>query len=171
MNNSYAVALFEIAYEDHALDLCKDSFQAFINNYEVDGDFKCFFNSPNVSIGDKKSLLKEAFKECYFDFVNFLYVVIDNHRENVIKEIYDDFMKLYYESKKIKLVKIVSSKELEATEKTLLMTALTKYFDGYQIILKTEIDESIISGYRIFADGKRISLNAKDQLDDLKSKL
>lgn len=171
MNNSYATALFEIALEDNALDLCEKSFVAFIENYEHNRDFMNFFNSPNVGIADKKALIKEAFKECYFDFVNFLYVVIDNHRETLIKEIYDDFIHLYCESQKIKMVKVVSSKPLSNEEREVLTTSLTKYFKGYKIDINNDVDESIISGYRLFADGKRLNLNAKDQLDNLKAKL
>ena len=51
-NNSYSIALFEIAKEDNALTLCKDSFQAFMDNY--DGDFKSFFTSPRIDLKEKK---------------------------------------------------------------------------------------------------------------------
>ena len=113
-NNSYSIALFEIAKEDNALTLCKDSFQAFMDNY--DGDFKSFFTSPKIDIKAKKEVISKAFEHTYENFVYFINVIIDNHREDFIEEIYAGFMDLYNREMKIKIKTVHSPLHINITK-------------------------------------------------------
>ena len=168
-NNNYAIALFEIAKEDNAITLCYESFKAFMDNFE--GEFKLFFNSPKISIETKKEVIGKAFKSGYENFVYFLNVVIDNHRENIIEDIYDGFVELYNEIMKIKIVKVVSQKPLSEEENNKLLTSLTNYFSDYQIVIKNEVNDKIIGGYQIYADGQSIDFSINKLIDNLKSQI
>lgn len=167
--NSYAIALFEIAKEDNALELCYECFKTFMDNY--DGDFKLFFTSPKIDVKEKKAIISKAFKNSYEDFIYFINVVIDNHRENLIEEIYDGFIDLYNENMKIKIVKVLSPRALTTEEESVFLKSLTNYFSGYQIIIKNEVDEKIIGGYKIYADGNSIDFSINKALLNLKAQL
>ena len=166
-NNSYSIALFEIAKEDSALTLCKDSFQAFMDNY--DGDLKSFFTSPRIDLKAKKEVISKAFEHTYENFVYFIYVIIDNHREDFIEEIYAGFMDSYNREMRIKIVKVISKDNLTDTEYNRLFSALTSHLSGYQIIVENEIDDTIISGYKIYADGSSIDFSINKLIANYKS--
>lgn len=168
MSNGYAVALFEIALENNNLDYCQESFNAFMEMYISLKDFQSVMLSPNVSASDKKNIVEKSFQGCYQDFIYFLNVLIDNQQLNSIEEIYRDFMTLFNEKKKIKIVKVISNQKLDEKEEDFLISALSSYFKNYKIVLNNVIDESKIAGYSLFCDGKNIDLSAKRQMNSLK---
>ena len=117
----------------------------------------------------KKEVISKAFEHVYENFVYFINVIIDNHREDFVEEIYDGFMDLYNREMKIKIVKVISKDKLTDEEYNRLFSALTSHFSEYQIIVENEIDDTIISGYKIYADGSSIDFSINKLIANYKS--
>ncbi len=167
MDKGYARAFFEIAKEDNTLNECKESFDVFITILKAENDFSLVLNSPKVKTLEKKELIKKAFKDCSEDFIWFLFVVLDNQRISYIEQIYNEFLYLYNEENKIKIVTVESEKLLTEVEKEKLLSSLKKHFFGYDIVIKNVVNKNTIGGYHILVNGLSIDLSLKRKIDDL----
>lgn len=171
MNNQYAKALFEIAKEDNLLQSCKDSFDLFINLLNQEDDFRLLLTSPKISLDSKKDLIKKSFKNVDDNFIYFIFVLLDNGRIDVVKNIYDSFLNYYNEANKIKNVLVLSSLKLDEKELKELKISLEKYYTGFKVVIENKIDPSVIGGYHILVNGLSIDLSVKHKIDSLKSTL
>lgn len=171
MNNQYAKALFEIAKEDNLLQSCKDSFDLFINLLNQEDDFRLLLTSPKINLDSKKDLIKKSFKNVDDNFIYFIFVLLDNGRIDVVKNIYDSFLNYYNEANKIKNVLVLSSLKLDEKELKELKISLEKYYAGFKVVIENKIDPSVIGGYHILVNGLSIDLSVKHKIDSLKSTL
>ncbi len=169
MNKGYARAFFEIATEDNVLNECKESFDAFVTILRSEREFSLVLNSPKVKLQEKKELIKNTFKNCSEDFILFLFVVLDNGRISYLEAIYEEFIHLYNEANKIKVVLVISEKSLTKLEEDKLFESLKKYYTGYEIVIKNTVNPSIIGGYHILVNGVSIDLSVKRKITDLEN--
>ena len=167
MNKGYARAFFEIAKEDNSLNECKESFDAFITILKEENDFALVLNSPKIKTEEKKDLIKKTFKDCSEDFILFLFVILDNRRVDHIEQIYDEFIHLFNEDNKVKVVQIISEKPLSEIEKEKLFDSLKKHYLGYEVTIHNTVNPSVIGGYHILVNGTSIDLSIKRKIDDL----
>jgi F-type H+-transporting ATPase subunit delta len=171
MNKQYAKALFEIAKEDKLLQSCKESFDLFITLLDQEDDFRLLLTSPKISLETKKDLIKKSFKNVDDNLIYFIFVLLDNGRIEIVKDIYNSFVNLYNELNMIKNVVVLSSLELDSKEIKKLRNSLENYYAGYKVIIENKIDPSVIGGYHILVNGLSIDLSVKHKIDSLKSTL
>ena len=169
MTNQYALAFFEIAKEDNKLELCKESFDVFMNLLESEKDFKSFLNSYSIKADNKKDLVKKVLKTCDDNFIYFLYVILDNNRIDTIDSIYNSFTILYNEEHKIKNVMVFSVELLNEKEKTVILDSLKKRYEGYKFIINNKIDPNAIGGYHILVNGISIDLSVRRKIKELET--
>ena len=169
MNKQYARAFFEIVNEDKTLNEAKNSFDVFVDCLNSNVDFALVLNSPKIKVEDKKELIKNTFKGCLEDFILFLYVVLDNGRIENIFGIHSEFMHLYNEENKIKVVDVYSVSKLSNEEEVKLLNSLKKYYNGYEVILRNKIDSRVVGGYHILVNGISMDLSIKRKIDDLQN--
>ena len=169
MNKQYARAFFDIVREDKTLNEAKESFDVFIDALNSNSDFALVLNSPKISVEDKKELIKNTFKGCLEDFILFLYVVLDNGRMGKIIGIHSEFVHLYNEENKIKVIDVYSVNKLSNEEEMKLLNSLKKYYNGYEVILRNKIDPSVVGGYHILVNGISMDLSIKRKIDDLQN--
>lgn len=167
MNKQYARAFFDIAKEDNSLNDAKASFDVFVDVLKVNEDFWLVLNSPKIKLDEKKDMIKNAFKDCLEDFILFLYVVLDNGRIDKIFDIHNEFIYLYNEENKIKIVDILSVSKLSNEEEKKLLDSLKKHYEGYEVIINNKIDPKIIGGYHILVNGVSMDLSIKRKIDNL----
>ena len=96
-----------------------------------------------------------------------MYVILDNGRIDRIFDIYKQFLYLYNEENKIKVIEILSSNELTENEKEKLNISLKKYYEGYEVIIHNKIDTKIIGGYHILVNGISVDLSFKRKIENL----
>lgn len=167
MNKGYATALFDIAKEDTTLNECKESFDVFVAVLKDNVDFESVLNSPKIKTQEKKDLIKNTFIGCDENFIHFLYVVLDNRRMDKINGIYEEFLHLYNEENKIKIVKVLSLKPLSSLEEEKLLQSLKVKYPSYEIRINNLVDPSVIGGYHIFVNGVSMDLSIKRKMSNL----
>lgn len=169
--NPYAVAMFTIAKEDNHLLEAKESFDIFIDFWNNNEEFRKVLLAPNIPLENKKAIVKASFKNLYLDFQYFLAVVLDNHKERKLSEIYNSFIELFREHEKILVVNITSSKELTAKEEAHFLQIFSKKYASYEIVLEKKVDPSLLAGYRFLINGKELDLSLQNELASLKEGL
>lgn len=166
LEKEYAKALWELAIEENKSELFRDYFE--IIREIKNEDFYAILSSPVINKSDKKDIIKNVFKKFDETFVNFLYVLIDYNRFELVDSIGHQYRKHYREFKNIVIVDIYSSKDLNKRQLSELKETLEKKYDGKTIEMKITIDPELIGGLRIIQNGESIDLNLKNSLDKLR---
>ena len=163
----YAKALYELAskekIEEAILSDLKYSSLIF-----MDEEILKFFIHPEIPLKNKKELINKDFKDGLFK--DFLYVLLDNRRINIIDRIYKDYENIYLNEKLLTKVFVYSAKELSDNYKKELKNKLEKDINK-KILIENIIDNSITAGIRIEYDSKQIDLTLNKKFDDLVSTL
>lgn len=156
----YAKSLIDIHPD---LDKCMDEFKTFISFYD---ELSPVMKSPGISSLNKHEIIDKSLKNFTKEFIYFLYVVIDNDRFTNLKEIFDEFEKLYNEKKNIALCNVYSKNKLSEKDKKQIIDYLTKKL-GKSVVLKEIIDEEII-GIKIEALGSTIDYSLESRINNMR---
>ncbi len=165
--NRYGEALFEAGLDLNKLEEFKKDYSFFIDTLEREKDLETILSHPKISTREKKSMLKEIFhKNLSQEFLNFLYVLIDKGRESHILNIWEEFIQLYYKHENIEEVTAITAVEMDEESIEKLRDKLSSTMDK-KIIIKNEIDESIIGGVILKTESKIIDGSLKGRLSEM----
>ena len=163
----YSYALFSLAKEEDKLDEIFEDFSAFIKAYEEDSNIKKVFSM--LSKGEKKDIVKKIASENKI-FANFLFILIDKDRFDLVKLMYLDFKKMYYSEKNILQAEVVTKIPLDEQTKQKLLSKLKEKYNKDLILIET-VDENILGGIILYVDTEVIDLSVKQKLNDLRKRL
>ncbi len=162
----YAKALYDLSTSSKMKHEILSLFDASLSMLD-EGLSKVIFN-PKIKIDEKKEIIEKIFdKSIYRDF---LLVLLDNNRLNILEEIKLDYQELINEENKIIDVKVYSKELLSDEYLESLKIKLEKRI-GSKLRLINLIDDTIIGGVRINYDSKEKDLTINQKFDDLKMKL
>ena len=162
----YATALFELASSNNMLDEIINQFDTLMIAINENEDFMKVLTYPRISSKQKKECIKNVCKSMNEIFVNFLYVLIDNN-----KEIYEEFTNLVNEKNNILIVNVISASKLSSSQLNDLEIKLAEYFGKKHISINPLIDEKLIGGIKVIANGKSIDLSLNSKLQSLKDNI
>lgn len=165
-SKEYAKALFELSLskkekEERLEDLKKTALI-------MKGNIEKFFAHPKISKEKKKEIIKNDFPDGVFR--NFLFVLSDNGRMDMIEDIKIDFENLLLETNKAVKAKVFSKEPLSKDYLSSLKTKLEKKLSK-DVDLTNEIDDAILGGIRIEYDSKILDATINSQFSDLVAKL
>ena len=157
----YAKALYETisSKKRHEITLLFDASLSMLNE-----GLNKILNNPRVKKDDKKEIINELFDSSIYR--DFLMVLIDNDRINLLEEIKDDYLSILNNDDKIVDVKVYSSELLSESYLDSLKEKLEKRIES-KVRLINLIDDEIIGGIRITYDSKEIDLTVNKRFDDL----
>lgn len=91
----YADALASYAAEKKLTSILLNEFKSFMELYESNAILREFLGNVSISVNKKLSavrrIMKDGFRE---DFEAFIEIIINKQRQNILPEVYDEFMKL-----------------------------------------------------------------------------
>jgi F-type H+-transporting ATPase subunit delta len=171
ISKRYAKALYS-----HALDMSEETLlyhrmqilEALLRKMP---EFKTYIKSPMISVKEKIHLLTNATgknpEQSYLDFIN---LVIANHRSDMLLLITLSFQRLYRRKKNISVVHLISAKKLsgEAIER---IRRLTEQKTQGKVEFSTHIDPSIDGGFIFRLNDFRIDASVRGQLDRISRRL
>lgn len=162
----YALAVFSLALENKEVKKFADEFKTFVDG--LDEEVKKFFGHPKITKDQKKELIDNIIKEKLL--VDFLKVIVDNNRFELIESIYYSLMELVNDMNKVMEINVFTNKKLSKENLEKIKAKLGK---SYQRGIKVNelIDEKIIGGIRIEYEDKVIDNTINRHLLDLKSSL
>lgn len=167
----YSYALFDLCKEEKNINNVYNDFTDLISLLDESSEFDNVLSSETILKDEKKSIVIEVFKKIENNTLkNFLLLLIDKNRINLIRPIYSDFKELYLGEEGVLTVVAKSTFKLDDKLKENLTNKLKNKFNK-DIILTNEIDESIIGGLVLFINNEMIDLSIKNQLDNLKKQL
>ncbi len=175
----YAQAVFEIAQANNALAELAESLGA-ARDLMADGQAAAFLTRPSLSDEDRLSFLQGLFETAVGKgsvFVggsdhgtNFLKILIENGRVNVLPEIADHYDALQAQVEGTLDVVVTSATPLSDAQQAEISKSLKTRFDR-EIRLETVIDENLIGGAVIRAGDVVIDGSLRARLDGLTNAL
>lgn len=166
----YAQAAFELAKGSGKLASWSEALSA-LTNITNDAQVKRLISNPKVESSQLADLLIAIAKDKLDqENQNFVKVLADNGRLNIIAEISENFDVLKAEAEKTIKANVVSAFKLTAEQKKKLEDALKKRL-GCEVEVSNSVDKSIIGGAIIRAGDLIIDGSVTGQLDRLASEL
>src|SRR3954466_2527963 len=109
----YARSLFEVAQEHNKLDEVREQLGMFADALDGSRELQVFFFSPYFSTSEKQDGLDRAVTDADEIVVNFLKLLIENHRMPVIFRVRRAYEELWQEKNKLLPVQVTSAVELD----------------------------------------------------------
>lgn len=162
----YALALFALAEEGNSLPKIQNQMNQFV--LQLDQEVRRFMRHPGFSKDEKKKVISSSQGRSLF--TDFLFVLIDNERFDLISEIQEAFEEILLHRKDILKAKVYSKTTLTPSELERIRHKIEK--DHRQKVeLENILDASILAGTRIEYEGYIHDATASRQLTDLASEL
>ncbi len=164
---TYGSALYQAATEVGKRDVIREEAKEVLAVFKQDKELNQFMDTPVISVGEKKEVLKNIFENRISEeLLNFLYVMVDKgrarHFERAIK-VYED---LFNREEGFSYGKICSVTPLTEEQIAKFEEEAGKLLKE-KVKLENEIDADLIGGVKILIDGKVIDASLRKRLDDL----
>jgi F-type H+-transporting ATPase subunit delta len=166
----YSLALYQAAQNEKKLDAVAEDSNNLIGLLGTSRDLKLFFHSPVIPSEKKTQVVEAIFKKkisaLSFDFIKLL---IQNNRENLLVEILGGFLDLKNESEgKIK-AEVKTAVDLDDKAKKKLTESINS-FTGKKSIPEFSVDKSLVGGFTIKVKDVVVDASIKRQLENLRNK-
>lgn len=166
----YATALFELASDSNK--------QEFLNNLEVinqviiqDKEVFKVFEHPQIASDKKKEIIINVLENKVNSvFINFLLVLIDHKRINILNDILESYKKILDNYLKILEVDVYSKYPLTNIQKKDLVETLKRHYQK-DIQLKEHLDNDLVAGIKVVIDNEVIDGTTLTKMNNLKDML
>lgn len=167
--SNYAQAFFDIAKKNNAVSSYKKELDDVFSILNSIDNSKEFFISVGISKNEKKELLDNSFRgKINNNTLNFLKLLIDKNRFNILNQIVHEFHRLCNVDLNIKegiieVPRILNDEDIKRLEESLS--------DNNRVVLIQKVNKSLISGFKIVFDDEVIDNSMKEKIRRLNSKL
>jgi F-type H+-transporting ATPase subunit delta len=163
----YARSLFQVAREQGKLDELREQLGQFADALQEHRELAVFFFSPYFSSVEKQQALPTLLDGADEILLNFLSLLIENHRMPVIFRIRQAYERLWQEENKTLPVQITSAIALdEATTESLGRTIGERA--GRKVTLSAHVDPDILGGIIVRVGNSILDASIRNRLELLR---
>lgn len=166
VERQYARAVFSLALENNETESTYQDLKSIID--ALDEEAYKFFLHPKIENQEKHQVIAALSKNILL--VNFLKVLIDNNRFNLIETIAYAYLDLINEMNEVVEVNVFTKADLSESNKVKLINSLEKKIQK-KVKIITAIDDTIIGGIKIEYQGSVIDQTINASLDQMKTNL
>jgi len=165
----YSQAVFEIALERGELDGWQSDLSK-IASLGEDAAFTMLLESPRLHFDDKARLLSERLGGINPLALNLVYLLVARNSLSMIGEIVDEYQRLLDNYRDIERAEVITTIPLTDEDKLSLEGRLGAVA-GKKVVIKTEVDSSLIGGIVARIGGKLIDGSTRSRLEALKREM
>jgi F-type H+-transporting ATPase subunit delta len=163
----YGRSLFQVALEHGRLDELREQLGQFADALDQHRELAVFFFSPYFSSQEKRDALDTLLDGADEIFINFLALLIENHRMPVIFRIRQEYERLWDEENRTLPVQITSAIALDdATTESLGRTIGERA--GRKVALASRVDPDILGGIIIRVGNSILDASIRNRLEQLR---
>jgi F-type H+-transporting ATPase subunit delta len=163
----YGRSLFQAALDLGRIDELREQLGQFADALNEHRQLAVFFFSPYFSSAEKQQSLQTLLDGADDIFVNFLALLIENHRMPVIFRIRDEYERLWDEENKTLPVEITSAIALdEQTTESLGKTIGERA--GRKVTLSARVDPDILGGIIVRVGNSILDASIRNRLEQLR---
>ena len=163
----YARSLFEVAKEQDKLDEVKEQLGEFADALSESRDLSLFFFSPYFSTGEKQEGLEKTLEDADETVVNFLKVLLENHRMPAIHRIRSSYDELWAEENKRLPVEVTTAIELDDDVVQRIGDRIGEQ-TGQKIELNASVDPDLIGGIVLRVGNSIMDASIRNRLNELR---
>jgi F-type H+-transporting ATPase subunit delta len=166
----YARSLFEVAKEQGKLDSVREQLGEFADALQETRELQVFFFSPYFSTAEKQDGLDRAISGADPVFVNFLKLLIENHRMPVIFRVRRGFDALWEDENKLLPVRVTSAVELDSGTVSQIGDKIAEQ-TGRKVDLSSEVDPDILGGIVVRVGNSILDASIRNRLESLRKQV
>jgi F-type H+-transporting ATPase subunit delta len=166
----YARSLFEVAHEQGKLDTVRDELGAFADAVDTNRELQTFFFSPYFSTAEKADGLDRAVSGADPIVVNFLKLLIENHRTPAVFRVRREFDRLWREENKLLPVQVTSAVELDQATVDQIGYRIAQQ-TGRRIDLSASVEPEIIGGIVVRVGNSILDASIRNRLEQLRKQV
>jgi F-type H+-transporting ATPase subunit delta len=166
----YARSLFEVAQEQNKLDTVRDELGAFADAVDTNRELQTFFFSPYFSTAEKADGLDRAVSDADPIVVNFLKLLIENHRTPAVFRVRREFDRLWREENKLLPVQVTSAVALDQATVDQIGDRIAQQ-TGRKIDLSASVEPDIIGGIVVRVGNSILDASIRNRLEQLRKQV
>jgi F-type H+-transporting ATPase subunit delta len=166
----YARSLFEVAREQNKLDQLREQLGQFADALKENRELELFFFSPYFSTKEKQEALAKVLVGADEHLVNFLDLLIENHRMPVIFRVRREYDRLWEQEKR--LLPVVLTSAVELGEQTIEdLSARIGERTGRTVELTKRVDPDILGGIVLQVGNSILDASIRNRLEQLRTQV
>ncbi len=168
----YAAALADVAVERKNSETVKRNLAAFVEAFSSIADLRNALESPALNAEVKRKVIAEVAGKMGLDEAvrNFIYLVVDHRRTEILPEIEQAFLSELNERLGIVDAEVTSAHELNNDEKRQLRAVLEQR-TGKKVEARFQIDGALLGGAVVRLGSTIYDGSVRDQLKRLREQL
>lgn len=169
LNARYANATYIAASKSKTLDQVESELLAIKNTAETSKNFASFLENPLISREEKTKSVTNMLKGKTSQVtLNLMTTLAGNARLNSIVGITDSYIQLMKAKRGEVEATIISAEPLNKAQTTAVQEAMKSQFpEGAKVVLKTEVNPSILGGLQIQIGDKFLDLSVGSRIEEV----
>jgi F-type H+-transporting ATPase subunit delta len=163
----YARSLFEVAKEQDKLDEVREQLGEVADALNADRELQIFFFSPYFSTEEKKDGLRKVIDGADPAVLNFLELLVENHRTPALFRIRRAYDELWEHENKLLPVQITSAVELDDEIAQRIGDQIGQQ-TGQRVELTKSVDPDIIGGLVLRVGNSILDASIRNRLENLR---
>ncbi|NJD23553.1 MAG: ATP synthase F1 subunit delta [Melioribacter sp.] len=166
----YANSLLQLAEEKKIFKKVSDDAELIFNTLNYSKELRSVLKSPVVKSNDKKSLLQKIFeKKINPETASFINFVVEKNREDILFDIFKEFIALADKKNGIVKAKVVSASDLNDGLRQRMTDDLSRKTNK-KVYANYNVDKNLIGGFIIRIEDTVYDASVKHQLNLLRKK-
>ena len=166
----YSRSLFEAALDADKLDIVREQLGEFADALDGNRELQVFFFSPYFSTEEKKDGLHRAVDGAEPLFLNFLELLLENHRAPVIFRVRRGYDSLWEAHNRLLPVEVTSAVELDEQTVRGIGDRIAEQ-TGRKIDLSSIVEPDILGGIVVRVGNQVLDASIRTRLDSLRKQV
>ena len=165
----YSQAVFNIALETKELDRWQSDLRK-IASLREDGTLTAWLESPKFHFDDKARFLSERLGDINPLALNLVYLLVTRGKLDIAGDIADEYQRLLDSYHGIERAEVITAISLDDEDRLRLGERLSAIV-GKNVVIKPEVDSSLIGGIIARVDDKLLDGSTRSKLEALRREL
>jgi F-type H+-transporting ATPase subunit delta len=166
--STYAGALFEAARERGELEEVLSDLGEFVAALHDSEELRLFYYGGQVPERQKRRAIDGLTEGMKTSTTNFLKVLVDNGREEILEEVLGRYQQLVKEHLGRIEVGVTTAVELSQEQLDRVKERLGRVLEGREIVLETNVDPELIGGVVFRFGGRMMDGSIRGRLESLR---
>jgi F-type H+-transporting ATPase subunit delta len=166
--STYAGALFEAARERGELEEVLSDLEEFVAALHESEELRLFYYGGQIPERQKRRAIDGLTEGMKSQATNFLKVLVDNGREEILEEAFGRYKQLVKEHLGRIEVGVTTAVELSQDQLDRLKERLGRVLEGREVILETNVDPELIGGAVFRFGGRMMDGSIRGRLESLR---
>ena len=169
--STYAGALFEAARERGELEEVLSDLEEFVAALHESEELRLFFYGGQIPERQKRRAIDGLTEGMKTQATNFLKVLVDNGREEILEEVLGRYEHLVKEHLGRIEVGVTTAVELSEEQLDRLKERLEGTLEGKEVVLETNVDPGLIGGAVFRFGGRMMDGSIRGRLESLREEM